>query len=176
MKSVIIALVLFPLLSTAQKIKMDSVWRPFEPFIGTWTGTGEGVDGIGTYERTYQFVLNKKYIEIKNKTVYPVTKENPKGYIHQDVGYISYDKIRKTFVFRQFHGEGFVNQYKLDSLSADKKTVVFVSEAFENMPAGWRARETYTITQNTLTEFFNLAEPGKDFTPYTQAILKKKSE
>ena len=150
MKSVIAVLVLLPFLSIAQKIKMDSVWRPFESFIGSWTGTGEGVDGIGTYERTYQFILNKKYIEVKNKTVYLATKENPKGYVHEDVGYISYDKIRKTFVFRQFHVEGFVNQYKLDSLSADKKTIVFVSEAFENMPQGWRAREIYTISEHSL--------------------------
>ena len=51
--------------------------------------------------------------------------------------------MRKTFVFRQFHGEGFVNQYTLDSLSGDKKMLVFVSEAIENIPQGWRARETY---------------------------------
>ena len=62
---------------------------PFQAFIGTWTGTGDGVDGKHTDERTYQFVLNKKYVEVKNKTVYAPTKENPKGYVHEDVGYIA---------------------------------------------------------------------------------------
>jgi len=171
---IVLLLLLIPVTVQAQLSKQDSLWLPFQPFIGTWTGTGEGVDGIGTYERTYQFVLSKKYIEVRNKTVYPVTKEKPKGYVHQDVGYISYDKMRKTFVFRQFHDEGFVNQYVLDSLSRDKKILVFVSEAIENIPPGWRARETYTIEPNTLIEVFNLAEPNKGFEPYTKAVLKKK--
>jgi hypothetical protein len=173
---ILLLLLLVPFASQAQLSKQDSLWLPFQPFIGTWTGTGEGVNGKGTYERTYQFVLNKKYIEVKNKTVYPVTKEKPKGYVHEDVGYISYDKMRKTFIFRQFHGEGFVNQYTLDSLSEDKKTIVFVSEAIENIPQGWRARETYTVSQNSLTEDFNLAEPGKEFTPYTKASLNRKNK
>lgn len=174
MKYLVALLLLIPSLSIAQNAKQDSLWRLFQPFIGTWTGTGEGVDGNGTYERTYQFVLNKKYIEVRNKTVYPVTKEKPKVYVHEDVGYISYDKTRKTFVFRQFHGEGLVNQYTLDSLSTDKKTMVFISEAIENIPSGWRARETYIVGENTLTEIFNLAEPTKNFEPYTKAVLSKK--
>jgi hypothetical protein len=174
MKSIMAALLLLPFLSNGQNTKADSLWMPFLPLIGTWTGTGEGVDGKGTYERTYQFVLNRKYIEVKNKTVYAPTKENSKGYVHEDVGYISYDKMRKKFVFRQFHGEGFINQYTLDSLSADKKTFVFISEAIENIPQGWRARETYTVTKDGIAEAFNLAEPGKEFTPYTNATLKKK--
>jgi hypothetical protein len=175
MKQLLSLLLLLPLLSNGQSAKQDSIWRLFQPFIGSWSGTGDGHDGTGTYERSYQFVLNKKYIEVRNKTTYASTKENPKGYVHEDVGYISYDKARKTFIFRQFHGEGFVNQYVLDSLSADKKTMVFVSEAIENIPKGWRAREMYTVGENTLTEVFNLAEPGKGFEPYTKATLTKKN-
>jgi hypothetical protein len=174
MKAIITLLLFIPVFSNAQKLNQDSLWMPFKPLIGTWNGTGEGVDGKGTYERSYQFVLNKKYIEVKNKTIYPVSKEQPKGYVHEDVGYISYDKTRKTFVFRQFHGEGFVNQYTLDSLSADKKTLVFLSEAIENIPQGWRAREAYILQDNQLIEIFTLAEPNKDFEPYTKATLKRK--
>jgi hypothetical protein len=173
MKQLFALMLLIPSLSIAQSSKQDSLWRPFQPFIGKWTGTGEGVDGTGTYERSYQFVFNKKYIEVKNKTVYPATNKNPKGYIHEDVGYISYDKMRKTFVFRQFHGEGFVSHYTLDSLSTDQKTMVFISESIENIPPGWRARETYIVDDSQLTEVFNLAEPDKDFTPYTTATLKR---
>jgi hypothetical protein len=174
MKTIVAALVLLPFLATAQKTKADSLWMPFQAFIGTWTGTGDGADGKGTYERTYQFVLNKSYIELRNKTVYPPSKENPKGYVHEDFGYFSYDKMRKSFVFRQFHGEGFVTQYALDSLSADKKTMVFVSEGIENIPQGWRAKETYEVTKDGITELFELAEPGKQFAPYTNARFTKK--
>ena len=174
MKYIIALLVIAPQLSFAQLTKQDSVWLPFKHFIGTWTGTGEGVDGKGTYERSYQFVLNKKYIELKNKTVYPPTKESPKGYIHEDIGYISYDKMRKTFVFRQFHAEGFVNQYIIESISPDGKKIVFVTESIENIPKGWRCRETYILKEaNEVSEVFDMAEPGKEFEPYTKASFKK---
>lgn len=59
---------------------------------------------------------------------------------------------------RQFHIEGFVNQYKLDSISPDKKTIVFISENIENIPAGWRAKENCDLTRdNEFTETFELA-------------------
>jgi len=92
--------------------------------------------GIGEYDRTYQFVLNKRFIEIKNKSTYPPSDKNSKGEVHEDLGYFSYDKVRHTFVLRQFHIEGFVNQFKLDSISEDGKRIIFVSEAIENIPAG----------------------------------------
>jgi hypothetical protein len=59
-------------------------------------------------------------------------------------GFFSYDKTRKKLVLRQFHSEGFVNQYVSESAS-DGKSLVFVTEANENIPAGWRARETYRV-------------------------------
>ena len=174
MKFIIALLMIAPQLSFGQLTKQDSVWLPFKHFIGTWTGTGEGVDGKGTYERSYQFALNKRYIELKNKTIYAPTTENPKGYVHEDFGVISYDKMRKTFVFRQFHIEGFVNQYVLESISADGKTIVFVTESIENIPKGWRCRETYTLNEaNELSEAFEMAEPNKNFEPYTKAVFKR---
>jgi hypothetical protein len=174
MKFLIALILISPQLSFGQLTKQDSVWVPFKHFIGTWTGSGEGVDGKGTYERSYQFALNKKYIELKNKTVYAPTKENPKGYVHEDFGVISYDKVRKAFVFRQFHIEGFVNQYVLESISADGKTIVFVTESIENIPTGWRCRETYTLNEaNELSEAFEMAEPNKNFEAYSKAIFKR---
>jgi len=174
MKYIIAVLLIAPQISLAQLTKQDSVWLPFRNFIGTWTGTGEGVDGKGTYQRSYQFALGKKYIETTNKTVYPPSKENPKGYVHEDFGVISYDKARKAFVFRQFHSEGFVNQYVLESISPDGKTIVFVSESIENIPKGWRCRETYTLNEvNQFNEAFDMAEPGKNFEPYTHASFTR---
>jgi len=173
MKYILVLIVLIPTFASAQLSKSDSLWLPLKPLIGKWKGTGEGPDGKGEYERTYQFVLNGKFIEVRNKGVYAATKENPKGYIHEDHGYISYDKSRKKFVFRQFHGEGFVNQYVLESISPDGKTITFVTESIENIPAGWRARESYMVSDTELTEDFQLAEPGKEFEPYTKAHFKK---
>jgi len=174
MKYLILVLLVVPQLTLAQMTKSDSLWLPFRHFIGSWTGTGEGVDGKGTYERSYQFALNKKYIQLKSKTVYAPTKEKPKGYVHEDFGVISYDKMRKAFIFRQFHIEGFVNHYVLESISPDGKTIVFVTESIENIPKGYRCRETYTLNEaNEISEAFEMAEPGKEFEPYTRASFKR---
>jgi hypothetical protein len=155
--------------------KQDSVWLPLKILIGKWSGESEGQPGKGKYERSYEIVLNKKFIEVKNKSTYLPSKENPKGEVHEDRGFISYDKSRKSFVLRQFHTEGFVNQYKIESISPDKKTIVFISESIENIPAGFRARETYQIVNdNEFTEIFELAEPGKEFEVYSKAVLKRK--
>ena len=175
MKHLLAILIAVPFFTNAQQLKTDSLWRPFDQFIGTWTGPGEGVDGKGVYERSYKYMFNKKYIELKNKTTYGPTKEKPKGYVHEDFAYFSFDKTRKKFVLRQFHAEGFVNQYILESLSADGRTFTFVTEAIESIPSGWRARETYTFTNTgELVEVFDLAEPEKDFELYSKASLKKK--
>jgi hypothetical protein len=174
MKHIFVVLLLCPILSNAQMSKQDSLWLPFKVFIGKWSGDSEGQPGKGRYERSYEVVLNKKFIEVKNKSTYPPSKENPKGEVHEDRGFISYDKSRKTFILRQFHIEGFVNQYKIESISPDNKIIVFISENIENIPAGFRARETYQIiNENQFTETFEMAEPGKDFELYSKATLKR---
>lgn len=157
-----------------QMTKQDSIWLPMKYFIGTWKGVGENEARKGDYERSYQFVLNKKFIEVINKSTYPPTEKQPKGEVHEDKGYISYDKMRRKFILRQFHIEGFVNQYVLDSTSADNKTIVFMSEQIENIPAGWRARETYQlINDKEFVETFELAEPNKGFELYSKVTLQK---
>jgi hypothetical protein len=174
MKAIVVLLIISPLVSFGQMTKQDSVWLPFKHMIGKWTGSSEGQPGKGTYERTYEIVLNKKFIEVRNKSTYPPSANSPKGEVHEDRGFISYDKARKTFVLRQFHIEGFVNQYKIESISLDGKTIVFISEAIENIPAGFRAKETYRIiNENEFTETFELAEPGKEFEVYSKAVLKR---
>ncbi len=173
MKKLLFFLLIFPCILVAQPTKKDSTWLPLKPFIGTWTGNGEGEPGKGKYERTYQFTSGKNFIEIRNKSTYPPSAANGnKAEVHEDIGYFSYDKSRKKFKLRQFHTEGFVNEYVLDSIAPDKKTIVFITEAIENIPAGWRAKETYRIlNENEIEETFELAEPNKPFAVYTKVKL-----
>ncbi len=164
-----------PMTGLGQTPGQEDIWKPFESFLGNWQGQGHGEPGTGNYERQYRFIFNKKFVEIRNKASWAPTKDTPKGEVHEDLGYISYDKARKTYVLRQFHIEGFVNQYKLESISADGKKIVFVSEAIENIAPGWRARETYQkMGENEFSETFELAPPNGEFAPYTTAILKRK--
>jgi len=70
--------------------------------------------------------------------------------------------------------EGFVNQYKLDSISKDGRTIVFTTEAIENIPNGWKAKETYQlINENEFIETFELAEPDKPFEVYSKVTMKR---
>jgi hypothetical protein len=175
MKLHVLILLIISSCSFAQMSKQDSIWIPLNFLIGEWKGTGEGEPGKGDYERSYHFIFNKKFIEIKNKSSYPPSDKNPKGEVHEDIGYLSYDKMRKTFILRQFHIEGFVNQYVLDSISTDGKAFIFTTEFIENIPSGWRARETYNnINDNEFTETFKLAEPNGNFEVYTKTQFHRK--
>jgi len=150
------------------------MWTNLNFLVGSWQGTGSGQPGNSQVERSYQFILNGKFLEERNKSTYPPQSQNPQGEIHEDLGLIGYDKARKTFVYRQFHVEGFVNQYVMDYLSPDGKTIVFTTESIENIPAGWRARETYQVLNpDEFTETFELAEPGKDFVLYVRNQFKR---
>ena len=149
-------------------------WAPLRFMVGTWRGQSRGEPGQGTSERTYQFEFGETFLHIHNKGVYPAQPKNPKGEVHQDTGFFSYDKSRKRLVLRQFHSEGFVNQYVEDPAASDGKSLVFVTEAIENIPASWRARETYRpIGPDEFIETFSLAAPGKDFTTYTECRLRR---
>jgi hypothetical protein len=124
--------------------------------------------------REYRFVLGGRFLEAKNRSVYAPQEKNPKGEEHEDAGYIGFDRGRRRFVFRQFHAEGFVNQYAADSIAAGADSIVFTSEAIENIPAGWRARETYRILgPDEFLERFELAPPGGGFALYTENRLRR---
>ncbi len=151
-------------------------WAPLRPLVGTWQGKNAGQAGEGTSERTYRFEFDGTLLAARNRAVYPPQAKNPKGETHQDLGYFSYDKARKRLVLRQFHSEGFVNQY-LGQPAGDGRTLVFETEAIENIPAGWRARETYRFTgPDDLVEVFELAAPGKPFELYSECRLHRVAE
>ena len=80
-------------------------------FVGSWRGDQAGQPGRGTSERIYEFVLNDRFLQVKNTSTYPPQEKNKKGEVHHDMGMIGYDRARRRLVFRQFHQEGFVNTY-----------------------------------------------------------------
>lgn len=169
-----VALMISPF-AAAQSTTASTAWEPLKFFVGTWEGTGKGKPGTSKIEREYQFVLNGKYLNVRSRSVYDPQPTNLKGETHEEWGMISFDKSRKQFVFRQFHVEGFVNQYVTTSVSSDNKAIVFTSEGIENIPPGWRARETYRIiSPDEFVETFELAGPGKDFEIYSEGRLIRK--
>lgn len=150
-------------------------WAPVRFLLGQWEGTAQGEPGTGTAVREYGFILNNRYIEVRNQSTYPPQEKNPKGEIQQDRGMISYDRTARKLVLRQFNVEGYVNHHVLDSVPPDGRRVVFVTAAIENIPPGWRGRETYTwVSADEFTEKFELAEPGMEFATYSESRFRRK--
>ena len=103
---------------------------------------------------------------MRNRSEDPIQDKNAKGEVHEDEGFFSFDRTRKRLVLRQLHVEGFVNQY-VQILESSSQTLVFTTESIENIPSGWRARETYVVHgPDEFEEIFELAEAGKPFELY----------
>jgi hypothetical protein len=64
--------------------------------------------------------------------------------VHEDLAYLSYDRSSKAFKTRQFYVAGFVSEYVATPTGSSE--IVFTSQSLENIPVGWRARETWRIT------------------------------
>jgi hypothetical protein len=150
----ILAIGALPLYLMAQVPAKSKAWEPLLFLIGEWRGEG--------------------IADSTNRSVFPPSAQNSQGEIHEDHGFLSYDKSDKKFIMRQFHIEGFVNQYRLDSISPDGLKIVFITEAIENIPAGWKAKESYEVISNDeFIETFELAAPGKAFEVYSKVRLKR---
>src|SRR5262249_40698845 len=139
-------------------------WQPFKYFVGSWEGTTKGDVGTGKSEREYKVALSGMYLEVKTKSTITPPIKDAKSELHEDIGYVSYDQMKKKYVLRQFHSEGFVNQYVLSEMAADNKGKTWQSESIENIESGWRAREKVKVVSNDeFVEIFELAPPGQDF-------------
>ena len=161
--------------TTSKPPDQSDPFKPVRQFVGKWEGASQGEPGVGTMERDYAFVLKERFLRVSNKAVYPPQQKNPKGEVHEDLGFIGYDRALKKLTFRQFHIEGFVVQYSLESISDDGRSVVFTSTAIENIATGWRARETYRFLSNDeFIETFALAGPGKEFETYSETRFRRK--
>jgi hypothetical protein len=148
-------------------------WTAVRFLLGSWEGTSSGQPGSARVRREYRFALRDQFIEERHTSTYAPQEKNPKGEVHEHTSYISYDRARKALVLRQFHVERFVIQYVQEpGSSADK--LAFLSEAMENTPAGWRARESYTVIgPDEFEETFELAQAGKPFEIYSRTTLKR---
>ncbi len=177
MKNLLPVILLLPLVSAGQpdQKKETDVWKPLRYFVGKWEGTGGGKYGPSTLQREYKFILQDKFLYVKNRSVSPPKENLPQGEVHEDWGFYSFDTGRKRFVLRQFHVEGFVNHFIAELASEPDKLSAFVTESIENLPPGWRARETYNIIDiNEFVEVFELAKPGEDFEVCIQNRMKRK--
>ncbi len=145
---------------------------PLRVLVGRWSGATRGKPGTGTTEREYSFRLGGHFLWQRDSSVYEGEGGRP-PLVHEDVGMLSYDATAKRIVWRQFHSEGYVNEYVLQPPSPDGKTLEFVTTRIENLP-GFRARKVYrVVSPDLIEEVFWLAPPGRPFEEYTVAELKR---
>ncbi len=135
-------------------------WSAFQFLLGSWTGEEFASFGEGRGERTYELVLQNRYLLGRNRSVFPPQKGLPDGDVHEDWTLFSFDSDRGATVLRQFNSEGYVNTFVLDVNPALPDRMVFILEHSENA-RGTRATLTLTrIDADTFEEVFDLTLPG----------------
>ena len=163
MKKLIIFYV-FSMILSVSSFAQENVFEKFDFLIGKWKGTGAGFgNNKSVIHAEYNLIMGGKYIEIKHDSKFEPTETRPEGEHHVDWGIISYDKDRQKIVLRQFHVEGFVNQYILKEPLSNGSTFIFETEAIENLVGG-KARWTIKKTgEDEIETIFDVSFPGRDF-------------
>jgi outer membrane protein assembly factor BamB len=151
----------------------EDAWSPVRFLAGEWAGETEGQPGKGTAKRSYRFVLGDKFLHEQNISTYKAQPKNEKGEVHEHWSFFSHDRARHTLVLRQFHQEGFVNQYAMLPMTAGGR-LVFESETFENVPARWKARETYeVVSPDEFIETFEISQGEPSYETYSRTRFKR---
>jgi hypothetical protein len=159
-------------LAAADEPAAPDPWEPVRVLVGEWVGRAQGQSGTGTVRRKYSFVLRDRYLYETNISTYPSKGGNRDGEEHWSM--ISYDRVRDKLVLRQFHQEGFVNQYEVNTKASGLGRLVFDSVRFENLGKRWKARETYEILGvDEFIETFEVGEPGKKLEVYSRNHFKR---
>ena len=173
-KPLFIRAVAIAMLAASNAEAQSDPWVGLRFLEGKWEGKANGEPGKGVSSREYRFDLNGRFLSARNRSVYEPKSAGDKPEVHEDFGMYSYDPALEKVLLRQFHGEGFVNEYTLDSISADGKSLEFMTVRIENIAPGWRAKESFRVlSPDEFVETFSLAAPGKDFEVYSETHLKR---
>ena len=169
-------LLIIILLFLVASVHAQNPLERFENLIGSWEGKGTGFgNSKSEISAEYSWLMNKQFIELKHHSEFEPTEQNSEGEIHDDFGIVSYDKARKVVVFRQYHNEGFFNEYILnDSISTSTK-LVFETERIENFVPGGRAQFTINILgDKEIQTVFDVGFPGREMACFGTNNLHKK--
>jgi hypothetical protein len=113
----------FFLISASETEEKGDVWESFRPLVGTWKGEGSGFDAISDVTHEWEFAIQEQFLRLRTKSI--TQKEEGAGDIHEDVAYLSRDRDRNAFVFRQFLSEGYVNTFNVTVDNAERSTIIF---------------------------------------------------
>ncbi len=149
----------------------DDRWAAFRPLLGEWRGEGSGQPGKGTGQLSHSLELDGQVLVRRNHVDYPATRERG-AFAHDDllVTYAADGKAPSRAIY--WDNEGHTIVYAV-SVSPDRRTLVYVSEAAPSSP---RFRFTYSIeTPDRLRVTFEIAPPGKPeaFSMYSDGVVTR---
>ena len=149
-----------------------SAWDSWRPLLGNWTGEGGGQPGQASAGGfSFDFDLQRKVLVRRNFSEYPATASKPASR-HDDLMVIYQEPDKGTRAV-YFDNEGHVIHYSA-SLSEDKKTITFLSDAVPTAP---RFRLIYSLLKDgALSLEFDIAPPGKpdSFSKYVEGKARRK--
>jgi len=147
-------------------------WAPLRGLAGHWEGEAAGFGGASDLTHDWDFVIAGQFLRLRSRSVQ--RRDDGPGEVHEDVGYVSRDKDRGGFVFRQFLSEGFVNTYDLVFPDGEAGVVVFEPREIES-GGGLRARMRLTPEgADAYGMELALASPGKDFVSCQTMHLRRR--
>jgi len=164
----VVLLVISAAMAVAQS-QPNNDWAGWQPFLGTWSGAGNGEPGQGNGEFSFAPELQGAVLTRHSYAEYPASKDKP-AYRHDDLMLIYSDTGGKTHA-DYWDNEHHVIHYEV-ALSETK--LMFTSEAAQPGP---RYRLTYIKTgDDTLKMTFEIAPPNdpSKFKTYIEAAARRK--
>lgn len=154
----------------AAESEVEPPWHLFKKFVGKWKGKSQGRFGPADLEKSWSFALKDHFLQCRTESV-------AQRDLHQDWSMLSYDKKRKKFVLREFHSEGYVNQYVV-AVQKDGREFVYETESVENAFApGLRAQTIVRfVSDNEIQQTFALASPGKKWDVCVESTLRRQEQ
>jgi hypothetical protein len=150
----------------------SQAWVAFKPLVGRWVGEGVGFGASSSVEHEWAFVVQGNFLELRTRSRQRAEADAP-GEVHEDMGLLSRDTDRGTFVFRQFLSEGFVNTYDVIVQPDSRPHVLFRHRESESS-GGMRAQ--MRLTFNGADEYemtLDLAMPGNEFKPCQRMLMRR---
>jgi hypothetical protein len=138
-------------------------WGVLRQLVGSWDGQIDGKLGTGRGVRRYELIMGGRYLVCHHRSVRLPQEKSPTGDEHEELGVFSFDRERKTIVYREFLNEGVVVR---SACEVEARKVSCVSEAVEN-GTGTRARLTLEFNDRYhFTETYDLGFPNREIEHY----------
>lgn len=160
-------------LAQAQNPPADP-WAPVRVLAGEWRGPVSGELGTGTVTRRYRFILSSEFLQERSMASFPPQPLHPDGAVVVHASFMAYDPLQKTLVFRLLREDQFNGTFVLSTSQSNATRLVFESVKLDNVPATWKARETFELTSpNEIVEIFEVAEGGKPLSVHSRIPFKR---